>query len=645
MPLRALPSGLGALLLAGAVALSAPAAAEEPQKAVLRGPVVANYEQMAAERRLALVIAESAYTNAAPLPGASHDAALVQETLRRANFDVTVREDLTKRELEREILAFVGRVRPGDVVLVYYSGHGIQRAGQNWLIPFDADLVEPGRLESDGVSADWMFQKLGTAPGRLNMVLLDACRNNPWAKSWAATAKSLPAQGGLAPPPKLPTGFVISYATAPETTAADGGTREGPYARAFASAAARPDDLNEVFQNVHADVRAETRGSQEPWISMGMGPGRFYFTLPSESRWRRMFGEETFGSLTIDVGRAGEVTVDGERLATGAPGSTLTPRVLSGRRTVRLAAECQEVDVPADGVASVVFAAPAGSEVGVRPVAATELLTLGDVERERAELAARGRALRAAEEKKRQAQARERYGSDTRAGAWVVEASFSFAGGAVNRIRIQDTRWHIEDDGSCGEGSTFVHDGLGVAPSDSVLSAGPGAQLRLGFTPWRRLETSLATRMQQSTPYHFVDAACVDGELVEDPLGDTSEVFESDFYMELAPTVRFFVVPSGAVEVWVSAAGIVTLLPEMVELLPTEPTAEAQLSLGAEIGVGIARDVSPNTAVFAELYATAHLYAPTRTWNTAGESWAASPSTRDVVYGGRIGVQFLGKPR
>lgn len=328
-----------------------------PSKDLQRYSASAEYDKLAEEPRYALLIGESKYANAPPLPGASHDIELVATALRAAHFQVTVLKNEPKQTIEREMIDFVSRVQPDGVALVYYSGHGVQRDGRNWLVPVEAELNDPAHLQSDAVDADRLMSMLAGASARLNIVLLDACRNNPWEKSWSSAGKSL-SPSGLAEPYATPRGFVLAYATSPGTTAADGGAEAGPYARALAHYLAQPLEMGEVFKNVKHAVEAETQGKQTPWMTQSIGPGNFFFTLPDPDEYRLRYEGIQYGQLSVDMLRSGTLSIDGTPQGTFPAGTHFTPRVPTGAHRVCLDAECREIVLEADAVLDVLFQAP-----------------------------------------------------------------------------------------------------------------------------------------------------------------------------------------------------------------------------------------------------------------------------------------------
>jgi formylglycine-generating enzyme required for sulfatase activity len=224
------------------------------------------------QRRIALVIGNGAYTNAPPLKNPPNDATLVAATLKKLGFEVTIGTNRAQREMKQLIREFGQRLRAGGGVgLFYYAGHGVQSKGRNFLVPVDADIQSEADLEDVGVDVNYVLNMMDDAQNALNIVILDACRNNPFGRSLRS------AQGGLAQV-KAPTGTLIAYATSPDSTAADGGGANSPYTEELTrQMEASGVVLETMFRRVTEQVSSRTGGRQEPWISDNH-KGEFYFS-------------------------------------------------------------------------------------------------------------------------------------------------------------------------------------------------------------------------------------------------------------------------------------------------------------------------------------------------------------------------------
>jgi uncharacterized caspase-like protein len=228
----------------------------------------------AAEPRVALVIGNSAYASG-PLRNPANDAALMSETLKKVGFDVIERRDADQVAMKRAIQDFGARLEaagPKAVGLFYYAGHGVQLEGRNYLIPTTAKIEREGDVEIEAVSADWVIAQMRYARNALNIVILDACRNNPFVRSLRSADRGLAMM-------YAPTGILIAYSAAPGSVAEDGEGRNSPYTTALSRAMLEVHEpLLEVFAEVREDVLAATGQRQVPGEYDEVVGGRhFYF--------------------------------------------------------------------------------------------------------------------------------------------------------------------------------------------------------------------------------------------------------------------------------------------------------------------------------------------------------------------------------
>jgi uncharacterized caspase-like protein len=235
------------------------------------------------EPRIALVIGNANYADEMKLANPANDAALISGTLEQVGFQVILVTDATQKQMQRAIVDFGDRLAkagPDAVGLFYYAGHGLQLGGQNYLVPTDADISREVDVEIDGVSADLVLRQMAYADSRVNIVILDACRNNPLARDF----RSVAASQGFAEIRTKPKGTFISYSTAPGEVAVDGNDGHSPFAEALAGAMQLPGlDLPEVFQRVRERVLAATEERQTPWDSSSLIKS-FYFVPPAPDR-------------------------------------------------------------------------------------------------------------------------------------------------------------------------------------------------------------------------------------------------------------------------------------------------------------------------------------------------------------------------
>ncbi len=226
----------------------------------------------AAETRIALVIGNSSYASG-PLPNPANDAQMMADTLSKLGFDVITRRNADQNTMKRAIQDFGSRLEkggPSAVGLFYYAGHGVQLNGRNYLIPTTAQIDREGDVEIEAVSADWVIEQMRYARNRLNIVILDACRNNPFTRSMRSVDHGLATMDA-------PAGILIAYSTAPGAVAMDGNGKDSPYTEALSQAMR---DLHEpveqVFKHVRVGVMSATANKQVPWESSSL-TGDFYF--------------------------------------------------------------------------------------------------------------------------------------------------------------------------------------------------------------------------------------------------------------------------------------------------------------------------------------------------------------------------------
>lgn len=224
---------------------------------------------LAVERRVALVIGNAKYKEA-PLTNPVNDARDMAAALQRTGFEVITAFDATQKEMNRAIARFGDRLTGETVALFYYAGHGMQVRGKNYLIPIDAEIKSESTVRVESVDVDGVLDQLSTSD--LNVVILDACRNNPFERR----ANRSVGAAGLAQM-EAPKGSLIAYATAPGRTAADGDGRNGLYTQELLKQIqVQGLTIEQVFKNVRREVARATRDGQIPWESSSM-TGDFYF--------------------------------------------------------------------------------------------------------------------------------------------------------------------------------------------------------------------------------------------------------------------------------------------------------------------------------------------------------------------------------
>jgi uncharacterized caspase-like protein len=180
-----------------------------------------------AEARVALVIGNAAYDNGTSLRNPINDARSIDGVLRGVGFEVIRLENATKPQIDQAILQFSRRLAPTSISLVYYAGHGVQVNGHNYLVPVEARIETEPAVRIEAVDVDVILDQMTMARSRVNIVILDACRNNPFERRFRSVS------GGLASI-DAPAGTLIAYATSPGKVAADGSGTNGLYTAALA---------------------------------------------------------------------------------------------------------------------------------------------------------------------------------------------------------------------------------------------------------------------------------------------------------------------------------------------------------------------------------------------------------------------------
>ena len=235
----------------------------------------------AAEKRIALVMGNSAYQNVSRLDNPRNDAALMAATLTGLGFTLVggrAQLDLDKAAMDGAVQNFGRQVQGADVALFYYAGHGVQVAGSNYLVPITANPTREADVDFQMVDVNLVLRQMQGSGTRLNMVILDACRNNPFG------ARGLRASDGGLAQMRAPEGTLISYATQPGNVALDGSDGNSPYTKALAATIKQSGlDIFQTFNRVGLAVKRDTGGSQQPWVSSSPIDGTFYFVPPSAS--------------------------------------------------------------------------------------------------------------------------------------------------------------------------------------------------------------------------------------------------------------------------------------------------------------------------------------------------------------------------
>jgi uncharacterized caspase-like protein len=227
------------------------------------------------ERRVALVIGNATY-KFNPLKNPVNDSTDMARSLRSVGFDVIEANNATLAQMREVTRRFADKLGSSDVGLVYYSGHGVEVKGKNYLIPVNADITREYEVVDQAFDAGQFLEMMDNIRGpnnkRVNILIVDACRNNELQKGWRSNNNGLARMDA-------PGGTFISFATAPGRVAADGTGRNSPYTKHLLQALKQPNvPIEQVFKAVRRNVMEETKGEQIPWENSSL-VGDFYFTV------------------------------------------------------------------------------------------------------------------------------------------------------------------------------------------------------------------------------------------------------------------------------------------------------------------------------------------------------------------------------
>ncbi len=227
------------------------------------------------EPRLALLIGNASY-KASPLANPVNDVRLMEGALIEAGFTVIKAENASIRDMRRLVRDFGDKLKAsGGVGLFYFAGHGVQVRGENFLVSTDSDIRNEDEVADEALNASVILEKMQTAGNRMNLIILDACRNNPFA------VKSRSASAGLATM-SAPSGSLVAYSTAPGSVASDGSGKNGLYTEHLAKVIRQSGlPVEEVFKQVRAAVRKESNNTQTPWENTAL-EGQFFFKAPAQ---------------------------------------------------------------------------------------------------------------------------------------------------------------------------------------------------------------------------------------------------------------------------------------------------------------------------------------------------------------------------
>jgi uncharacterized caspase-like protein len=223
------------------------------------------------DKRMALVIGNSKYSKS-PLRNPENDAQAMAQVLKELGFEVMSYTNLSQKEMKQAINRFGEKIAAGGIGLFYFAGHGMQVKGENYLIPVDANIRKEQDVDLESVRLARVMAKMDQAGNRMNIVILDACRDNQFIRSFRSlSGRGLASVSG-------PSGTFIAFATAPGSVAFDGSGKNGLYTQELIKAIKVPGlRIEDVFKRVRSKVLEQSKGLQTPWENTSLGEGDFYF--------------------------------------------------------------------------------------------------------------------------------------------------------------------------------------------------------------------------------------------------------------------------------------------------------------------------------------------------------------------------------
>jgi hypothetical protein len=222
-------------------------------------------------RRIALVVGNANY-KVRPLRNPRNDADDMSRSLRTSGFEVIDLRDASLQQMRTGVRQFGDRLLNNDVGLVYYSGHGVEVKGRNYFIPVNADVMREDEIADQGLDVSLILEKMNTAGKGVNILIVDACRDDPFGRSFRSSSRGLAQMDA-------PKGTIIAYATSPGKVASDGEGRNSPYTKNLVRAMQQPNKpIEQVFKEVRRAVQDETKNQQTPWENTSLS-GDFYFKV------------------------------------------------------------------------------------------------------------------------------------------------------------------------------------------------------------------------------------------------------------------------------------------------------------------------------------------------------------------------------
>lgn len=237
---------------------------------------------LAQQARVALVIGNGAYEKVPELPNPTRDAADIGRALERLGFKVTQIKNATAQEMRKAVVDFGRSAEGADLAVAFYAGHGMEVGGENWLIPIGAELLSDTDIESEAISLRSVSLQVSKAR-KLGLVILDACRNNPFAAKMKRSISTRAVARGLAPT-EPSDNVLIAYAARDGTTASDGDGRNSPFTASLLRHIETPGlEISFLFRRVRDDVMAATKREQQPFVYGSLSKEEIYLKAPAAS--------------------------------------------------------------------------------------------------------------------------------------------------------------------------------------------------------------------------------------------------------------------------------------------------------------------------------------------------------------------------
>ena len=237
---------------------------------MISSALVFGVQPASAEHRLALVIGQSAYRSVPALPNPANDARAVTQMLTDSGFEVSTATDLSQNQMREQVSDFAGKVAASGadtVALVFYAGHGLQIDGENFLVPIDVDPKREADIPIQAVRLNDVLNTLTSVPSKMRILMLDACRNNPFPAINGSVGRGLAIVDAKTGSPNT----FLSFSTSPGAEAEDGAGADSPYTAALLAAAKEPGlPIEETFKRVRLSVNKVTQGRQTPWDSSSL---------------------------------------------------------------------------------------------------------------------------------------------------------------------------------------------------------------------------------------------------------------------------------------------------------------------------------------------------------------------------------------